>query len=471
MTQTTQNTRLAIIILIAAFVMALPASSSAETITTNETDVVRLVISKSTVIDTGTPISRVSIANPAIAEFILISPTQVYLTAKEFGTTTLTMWKGKKISNVYDVIITPDVTELKRMINYVLPHEHNISVHSSGESLTLTGHVSSAANLSAALALAEAAAPEKVVNLMRVDGVQQVMLEVRVAEMSRNAAKRMGVNFQALGPKSMFYSFLNGLTQLSADGTLTQLNNVNGIFRSVNGDNSITGYIDALKANGLVRILAEPNLVCVSGESADFLAGGEVPIPIPQALGQVAIEFKPFGIGLDFTPTVMGSNLINLKVSPEVSELDYTKALRFSGYEIPSISSRKASTVIELADGQSFAIAGLISNTLKENASRFPVLGDVPVLGTLFRSSDYNKNKTELVIIVTAHLVKPVDMRAQTLPTDGFREPSDYEFYMLGLLEGREEEDGTPSPILRDPVATAGPRNGFDGSFGYTHPQ
>lgn len=459
--------RQAVYIMTAIVLLALaPAAASAES-----PDEVMLVKNKSVVIDVESPVSRVSLGSPDIASMLLLSPRQIYLAGKEFGATTLTLWTDGGIV-VKDIKVVPDVTGLKRMLHEVLPAETDISVRANAESVTLTGSVSSASALKAANELAQTVAPEKVVNLLRVDGVMQVMLEVRVAEMTRTVLKRMGVNFAYLSNNFTAYSFLNGLTSLDQDGDVINLTDrINGVVQSTSGSSSFSGFIDALKANGLVKVLAEPNLVCVSGETADFLAGGEIPIPVPQALGMVSIEYKPFGVGLKFTPTVLSSGVINLQVKPEVSELDYSNAVTFQGYTIPAVQTRKASTVVELADGQSFVVGGLISDSLRENANRFPVLGDVPVLGSLFSSNDFRSNKTELVIIVTAHLVKPVDAATQSLPTDGFREPNDYEFYLLGLLEGRRDEPAlTSAPENRRKSAVVSPESGFDGDLGHSLP-
>lgn len=454
---------------------ASPARADVDILDTEAPGVISLVISKSTILSTDAPVSRVSLAQPETASVVVLSPTQIYVTGKKLGTTTLTLWSGGQVSGVFDLVITPDVTRLKRMIHEILPRERAVQVLSSGESITLSGSVSNTGDLTSVLSLAEAEAPGKVVNLLRVDGVQQVMLEVRVAEMSRTALKRMGVNLAATFSNFTVYSFLNNLTSLGNTGSniIELTDKINSVVQYNNGSTNVVGMLDALKAHGLARLLAEPNLTCVSGESADFLVGGEIPIPKPGALGTVSIEFKPFGVGLEFTPTVLSSGAINLHVSPEVSELDYTNALRYQGYEIPAISTRKASTVVDLADGQSFAIAGLISESLKENNHRFPVLGDIPVLGSLFRSSDYQKNKTELVIIVTAHLVKPLDMARQTLPGDGFKEPSDYEFYMLGLLEGQGTGAAAVAGAQKrtDPETVVRPSTGFDGDFGHAWPR
>jgi len=457
-----------------AFLVALPFQALG--MDSEAPEVIRMVVGKSSIINTDVRVSRVSLASEKVASIVVISPRQIYISATELGSTTLTLWSGGKVSAVYDVVVMPDVTRLKRMIHEILPDEKNVKVLSSGDSITLSGYVSSTASLSSVLSLAKAEAKDKVVNLLRVDGIQQVMLEVRVAEMSRAVTKRLGINFAAIGSNFSIYSIINNLTSYNADDNVFALtDNINfaGVYQT--GTTTIHGMIDALKANGLVRMLAEPNLTCVSGESAEFLVGGEVPIPMPGALGTIGIEFKPFGVGLKFTPSVMNSGLINLQVNPEVSELDYSKSLSVSGYEIPTISTRRASTVVEMADGQSFIIAGLISDTLKENSYKFPGLGDVPVLGALFSSKDFASSKTELVIIVTAHLAKPVDMANQTLPTDGFKEPDNFEFYLLGLQEGVKDTTLASAPGkgagAAQPGTVVGPETGFDGELGHSWPR
>nr|WP_287412435.1 type II and III secretion system protein family protein [Pseudodesulfovibrio sp.] len=466
-----QSKQFFMVVLIYLMVLLIPALAQAKT-----TEAIKLTLGKSLVIDTDFKVSRVSLASDTLVSIVVISPRQIYLTGNELGSTTLTLWSNGDVADVFDVIVTPNMTHLKRMIHEVMPNETNIKVLTSGESVTLAGHVSNTSNLSSVLALAEAAAPNKVVNLLTVDGIQQVMLEVRVAEMSRSVTKRLGVNFAAIGSNFSIYSIINNLTKYNADDGLFELTDnitFSGAYKT--GGTSIFGMIDALKANGLVRMLAEPNLTCVSGESAEFLVGGEVPIPMPGTLGNVYIDYKPFGIGLKFVATVMSSGNINLQVNPEVSELDYSKSVAISGYEIPTISTRRANTVVELGDGQSFVIAGLISDSLKENSNKFPGLGEIPVLGTLFSSKDFSSNKTELVVLVTAHLAKPVDMASQTLPTDGFKEPSDSEFYLFGLMEGMGGAETAKVADVGSGAAEPGtvvrPESGFDGEFGHSWPQ
>ena len=472
----TRTIHYTLIILLASLVVLTASSAWARVVKSDRPEVLSLIVGESTVITTDKAVSRVSLGSDTVCSLVILSPKEIYLTANEIGYTTLTLWAGDKVSEVYDIAVDPDTTRLKRMIYDLLPNENNIRVLTNGNTITLSGEVSSAANLASVVALAEAAAPDRVVNLLSVGGIQQVMLEVRVAEMSRSVTKRLGINFAAIGSNFSVYSIINNLTKYNAEDDIFELtDNINftGTYRS--GGTTLFGMIDALKANGLVRMLAEPNLTCVSGESAEFLVGGEVPIPMPSALGTVGIDYKPFGIGLKFTATVMSSGHINLQVNPEVSELDYSKSLSVSGYEIPTISTRRANTVIELGDGQSFAIAGLISDSLKENSAKFPGLGEIPVLGNLFSSKDFASNKTELVVLVTAHLAKPVDMASQTLPTDGFREPDDKEFYLFGLLEGQGGSSGsgttrTAAKGAADPGTVIRPESGFDGEFGHSWP-
>ena len=211
--------------------------------------------------------------------------------------------------------------------------------------------------------------------------------------------------------------------------------------------------------DGLVKILAEPTLITISGQSANFLAGGEFPVPVPQGLGTVGIEYKQFGVGLIFTPIVLSKDKISIQVTPEVSELDFSTGVLIEGFVTPGITTRRASTTVELGDGQSFAIAGLLRETILTDVAKYPLLGDIPILGLLFQSKSFQKRETELVIIVTPHLVKPLDVAKVSLPTDFYVEPSDVEFYLQGKIEGSEKN--------RIP-ATSGT---LDGEFGHSMPE
>lgn len=428
---------------------------------------IEVVNGKSIILDSENALTRVSLASPNFAELVLISPHQLYVTGKKPGATTLTLWgKNGKIEAVYDVEVVPDITHLKTMLHNILPQETGIQVVTAGDSITLSGTVSSTTNLSTAVSLAKAYAPDKVVNLMNVGGVHQVMLEVKVAEMNREHGKKIGFNFNYRMGNNFFYTFLDSLSMLDDKGNLLIGPEANGAFSVTDGQDLWTFIFKALKSQGVIKILAEPNLICLSGQSASFLAGGEIPIPVPQGWGTVAIEYKPFGVGLTFTPTVLSGNRISLQVKPEVSELDYTKGVEISGWTVPGISSRRASTTVELGDGQSFAIAGLLKNYTKETIEKMPLVGDVPVLGNLFRSSNFQKEETELVIIVTPRLVKPTNMAGKKLPTDDYVEPDDVDFYLMGFLEGREKMAYPGKVALRNNGQEK--QSGFDGDMGMT---
>jgi len=441
-----------------------------------------LTVGKSKVLDLPVAIKRASLANPDVADTVVLSPTQIYLTGKTTGVTNLTLWnESGKMMGMYDVVIAPDVTRLKENLHKILPEEQGILVTSDHDHITLSGTASNANNLNRALSMAEAYAPKKIVNAMQVGGVQQVMLEVRVAEMNRELIKRLGINFTGIGNDYFGVSLLANLTRLASlshpigqTATIvteaTQV--IQGAFGFNAGSTSWTGFVDALKEENLLKVLAKPTLMALNGQEAAFLAGGEFPIPVPQAFGLVTIQFKKFGVGLVFTPNVLNSKHISLNVAPEVSELDFTNALRTQGFVVPAITTRRAATTIELADGQSFAIGGLLRDNVRESVKKVPFLGEVPILGALFRSSSFQKSETELVIIVTPHLVKPLDMNGQTLPTDYFVEPNDFEYYLMGFPEksGHGGKAGQRSPaaeVLSNRVNTG---SAMEGRVGHLMP-
>jgi len=307
-----------------------------------------------------------------------------------------------------------------------------------------------------------------VVNVLHVGGVQQVMLEVRVAEINRLVAERMGVNFNALAPGGNFgvqqINSLAGVADLariftgSGSASTTSFSQVLTPALTALGGWTAAGtlwtvFLDLLKQQNLGRVLAEPNLVTTSGQQASFLAGGEFPIPVPQSgtggAATITVEYKKFGVQLEFTPTVLTEGKIAVKVHPTVSELDNTFGQTFvlpGGYVVPGLRSREMNTQVEVNDGQTFAIAGLLSDQSRTIMRKFPVLGDIPVLGGLFRSNEYQKNLTELVALVTPHLVKPMPPGAARLPTDKWIDPSDVDFYLLGLDQGRQKPALGPAP-------------------------
>lgn len=434
---------------------------------------IHLAIGKSTLIDSQTDIKRVSLAAPEIADTIVLSPRQIYVVGKGVGSTNLTLWGARgSLLDIVDIEVTPDLGRLKEKLHQIMPDE-DIQVTATHDSITLSGYVSSTTRLTQALSVAEAYAPKKVINLMQVAGVHQVMLEVRVAEVSRSLGRRLGFNFTAISDDGHSFGVqqLNNLTTTSGQGSALETligASISALFRFHSGDISWTTFIDALKENGLVKVLAEPTLVTMSGQEANFLAGGEFPIPVAQREGVISIDYKTFGVGLVFKPTVLSHDRIGLVVTPEVSDLDFSTAVSTGGgVAVPGLITRRASTTIELGDGQSFAIAGLLNENIREVVQKFPVLGDIPIIGALFRSSTFQKNETELVIIVTPHLVKPLDMAKQTLPTDQFVEPNDFEFFLLGKTEGQ----GRPTMNGQNAsLSLLNQEGGLDGKFGYITP-
>lgn len=436
----------------------------------SEAQKIKLIVGKSQLINILKPVNRVSVGNPEVADVVVTSPKQIHVNAKAPGVTSMILWGRDGVCTFLDLEVCPDISGLKQKVKEIIPDD-NIKINGAHDSIILSGEVSSASNLASALSLAEPFAPKKVVNLMQVGGVQQVMIEVRVAEMSRTLIRQLGINFNFANQSGDFgVSLLGGITSLAPYIEQSQLATggafgmfvspvVNALFRFNKGSATWTNFIDALREDRLVKILAEPTLTTLSGQEASFLAGGEFPIPVPQVgmmAGAVTIEYKQYGVGLVFTPTVLSSDKISMRVSPEVSELDFAAAVVIAGYEVPGLTVRRASTVIELADGQSFAIAGLLKDEVRQIVSKFPLLGDIPVLGALFRSSSFQKNESELVIIVTPHLVKPLDMAKQILPTDHYVEPDDFEFYLLGAMEGK-----------RLPMS---PKGEMEGPFGHISP-
>ncbi len=424
--------------------------------------IIRLTAGKSTVVTSPGPVKRVSVAVPVIADVMVMTLNRIYITGKAPGITNLMLWDvNDKLSNVFDLEVVPDVHLLKEKLHEMFPDEHEIQVFAANSRLTLKGAVSSTSTLSQILELAQTYAGGKngVNNFLDVEGVQQVMLEVRVSEMSRTLTRRLGFNFNFVSSSGAQFgiSRLGSLTTTTNPGFVTAyVDSISQIARFLGGGASWTVFIDALKEQDLLKILAEPTLITLSGKTAYFLAGGEFPVPIPQSLGLTTIQFKPFGVGLNFTPTVLSSGKINLQVAPEVSELDFANGVFLQGstVAVPALTTRRVSTVVELADGQSFAIAGLLNDEIRETVQKTPVLGDMPVLGALLRSSTFKKNETELVVVVTIHLVKPLDVSKQTLPTDKYVEPNDYEFYLLGLCEGLSYNKN----------------GGLEGDFGHINP-
>ncbi len=391
--------------------------------------VMTVPVNKSQVLKLDRPFSRAMIGNPEIADVMPLSVNSVYLLGKANGSTNLALYdrRGELIA-VVDVVVGPDVLGLKRQVAEMFPGE-DVRLSNSNESIVVEGQVSSPMAAERIVALADTHAPGKVLNLLSVGSPQQVLLEVRVSEMSRGTVKQLGINSFTWENSSTAGGFAGG----AIDGRAGPFSAALSVFGP-----GINVRLDALERQGLVRTLAQPNLVSLSGEPANFLAGGEFPVPVGvNQNGQISIEFKQFGVSVAFTPTVLGDGLINLVVAPEVSSLDRDASVQLNSATIPGLKVRRAKTTLEMRDGQSFAIAGLIQQDFSDTVRAIPLLGKIPILGALFRSTDFNKAETELVITVTPRIVRPVKPGQLSLPTDSVLPPDPASLFLLGKTEKR----------------------------------
>ena len=419
-------------------------------------------MNRAVVIESDTPFAELSVANPGIADISTLSDKTIYVLGKTPGRTTMTLLTqdGKLISNV-EVHVTPDIEEFKERLQQILPGEP-IEVRTANDGIVLSGTVSSTAKLDRALDLASRYSPDKVSNLMMVAGTQQVMLKVRFAEMQRSVSKSLS---SSLGVRGGTDAGVAG-----ASGTLlNNLNNNNGAWQPRTGTQGAIGLgftagslefgvlLEALESKGVVRTLAEPNLTALSGQQAKFLAGGEYPIPVTGSNGSISIQYKPFGVELNFTPVVVDGNTINLQINAAVSSIDTTTSVTTNGISVNAFKRRETSTTVEMRDGESFAIAGLLQDDFRDLNGQVPWLGDVPILGALFRSADYQRNQSELVIIVTPHLVTPVRGDTLALPTDRVRLPTEKELFLFGKTAGKQR--GAAGEVARQD---------FSGSYGYS---
>lgn len=416
-------------------------------------------LNKSRVIEVDRTFKEVSIGNSEIADVVPLTQRTLYLFGRSLGSTSLTITDNRgSVVAVVDIVVSYDIDGLKTQLYELVPGE-TIEVRPASDGVVLSGEISTAARMERALSLAERYAPGRVTNLMQVAGSQQVMLAVRFAEVARSVIKQLGANTSVLfdnGDVSVFGNFGNGpsLDPLSFGAAGLGL---------ATGDIALNVVLDALEEQGVVKTLAEPNLIALSGGTASFLAGGEFPIPVAQdstGIGiDVTIEFKEFGVSLAFTPTVLSDDLINLELFTEVSAIDPKTSIELDRLRIPGLTTRRARTTVELGDGQSFAIAGLLRDDFQDAIRKFPFLGDVPLLGNLFKSKNYQLNQTELVVVVTPYLVQPAPVTSLLTPSDLFIAPSDAEFFM------HDQVFGTPRQSADD-LGRQGAA-GIVGPYGY----
>ena len=442
-----------------------------------ETTVV-VPLGKSTLVPTDEPVRNRTLGNPAIAQATMVSPQRLYILGESIGTTNMIIQGRSGACQIIDVVVNVDADGLQASLSQLMPNERNIRVSTAAKNFVLVGRVSSAQAAQKALDIAKAYTQSSgtddagknggVLNMMTLDSPQQVMLEVKVAEVSKTLIDQLG---SALTLQGGFGSWTGSLVSGLLSGAST-------ILTGTKANNlPISMSIDAQKTDNLTKILAEPNLVTITGQEASFLAGGKVFIPVPQSNANggttITLQEEEFGVGLKFTPTVLGDGRINLKVAPEVSELSPTgvtvTATGTSSTSIlPLITTRRASTTVQMNDGESFAIGGLISNNVTGALKAFPGLGELPVIGALLRSTSFQQDRTELVFVVTPHLVKPLPNQNYPLPTDSFTQPNEADVYATGDMEGRHAAhaksaapaSSAPGNSSTQPPAPAAPQAG-----------
>ena len=418
-------------------------------------DEFKVPIFKSRNLTMNQAVSRVSIGNDKIADILILRAKELYIVGKTLGTTNIMVWDEEdKLVDIINIEVTHDLNSLRQRLFHYLPGE-DIGVETSQGQLVLSGQSTSLAKMNTAVELArgyaEAASVGKVrsrvLNMISIGGGHQVMLEVTVAEVSTEISRKFDSKM------SLTFTGSNGTGGIvKGIGAGLGSSITSGFFGSlINGDMQFNFALDVAKQNGLAKILAEPNLTALSGQKAEFLAGGEFPVPVPSEEG-TTVQFKDFGVGVSFVPTILDSGKINLNLKILVSELSNSHGVGVtptgssSTLIVPSIVKRTAETTVELADGQTIAIGGLLSDSLRDSVTKIPGLGDIPILGQLFRSHEYISGQTELVIMVTPRLVRPFNKKGISLPTDGFVPVSDMEFYLLGTMTRQNTSESTTSP-------------------------
>ncbi|MFQ5617803.1 MAG: type II and III secretion system protein family protein [Rhodospirillales bacterium] len=439
-----------------------PGPAGAVEFVTGAGTALQLEVNKGRLVRLDRPASTVFIADPEIADIQVKSPSLVYLLGKKAGETTLyAVDEGENVLASVAIRVNLNLSRLRDAIRKLDPRG-DVDVSSIDDTLVLEGVVRSSlvAEDVRRLAVRIAGDEESVINRLGVDSPNQVNLRVRIAEITRGVDKQLGFNWQILGTLgglslglATTNPFASAVSVVNSFGSLTQ--GASAAFNAEGWD--FNAVIDALEEEGLVTVLAEPNLTALTGETASFLAGGEFPILVPDADGRVTIEFKKFGVSLAFTPTMIGEARVNLHVRPEVSQLSSKNAVTLNNFVVPSLTTRRAETTVELGSGQSFAIAGLLQNNVNHDIRKFPALGDIPVLGALFRSDRFQRDETELVIIVTPYVVRPSSRTRLAAPTDGFVPPHDVERLVTGGTNRRNPVVGKPRTVDSSGKALIGP--------------
>jgi pilus assembly protein CpaC len=431
--------------------------------------VLDIAVDKGIPLTLSAPAASVFIANPEIADVQVMSPTAVMVFGKKTGQTTLmaTDNYGQTLL-LRTVLVRQNLDDLRLALNAVIPG-NKIGAEAVPNGVVLTGEAKDPGAIEDARRLALRYVPKEggeVINRIKVRGSNQIQIRVRFAEVSRDVDKRFGIDWESIGNIGGFaFGFMSGNAPVVVSEGANLLNttrpitgtNTNDIFKTSysSGSLKLNSLIDALAAEGFITVLAEPNLTAMSGETASFLAGGEFPIPVPQGLSTISIEWKTFGVSLAFTPTLVGEDRVNLHVRPEVSQLSEAGAITLNNISVPALTTRRAETTIELGSGQSFAIGGLLNNNQTQTVNKYPFLGDMPILGPLFRSTRFQNNQSELVIIITPYIVRPANEEQLGLPTDGFSPPSDIDRIFRNRVTNSDPAarpvSGTPRAVLAGP--------------------
>lgn len=421
-----------------ALVLTLAAHASAEPFSSEaaRSRTITVPRNKSASFRLDMPATKIVVAQPETAQIVATTDRTFYVRGKALGSTNLLVYGAAgQLQEVVDVRVGYDAEALQSDLTAALPGE-GIRVRNLGEGLILMGDVSTTAAAARAKALADKFAPDSVTSALTVRSSQQVVLEVRILEAGRTALQDVGFNLSVQNQHGSGIKSGTGLVGLSPpEASITLSTRV--------GTASLDATLAALEQRGIIRTLAKPNLVALSGEKASFLAGGEFPFPVPAGQGLVSVQFRSFGVTLNFKPVVQDNGLIRLQVAPEVSDLDTQHSLRLDGIEVPGLTVRRADTTVELKSGESFAIAGLFQQTYQNAISQLPGAGNVPVLGALFRSSRWRKQETELVIIVTPRLAVANDFRSDPVPALAGKEPSAIELILNGLALDRPLQSTT----------------------------
>lgn len=455
-----------LVVIVALLVGAAPIAAQPRVVSQSEaTSQMKLQVGETRLLQISEKVIRIAVADPNVADVQVVTEDQVLITAKAVGVTNLTMWNAANKPLVVSVAISRNLDQLRGQLEKLFPDE-KIVVGSVGDLVILSGTVGDVRVPTRAAELASLYS-EKVANQIEVSGDQQVELEVRFAEVSRTGLRKLGMNYLwqdnargyvggAASPSTTTGQYLTGNNNLHVPGTgsgppfvpaPSSSQAFNLFFATGLSKFPFSAVLSILSEEGLAKILAEPTLVALSGQDASFHAGGEVPILIARQLGEVSVEYKKFGIQLKFTPTVLGRRMISTKLMVEVSEPDPTAGATIGGYTIPGFRTRSSETTVRIEDGESFAIAGLLSDNVRSTVRKIPVLGDVPILGLLFRSMAFQREETELMVVVRARLARP--LAADELPAlpgeDELTDPTDFQLFILGEIGPEKAPRAVPA--------------------------